>query len=419
MGVSARSTDRVQTGTMRTSELPPATAGFDETMAPSAVSNAATSLRGSTVRTTVLPRVADAPGGAVVDRLRYEEKRHLGAGGQAQVTLTHDHDIDRVVAVKRLLPDRQDAAAVLRFTEEIRTVGQLEHPNIVPIHDVGVDEQGQYFFVMKYVEGEALDTIIAKLRDGDPAHLSRYTPEHRLQICTEILRVLQHAHALGVVHRDLKPGNVMVGKLGEVSIMDWGLAKRIGEGEPARAEQMSVSTSERVRLFETQAGALLGTPAYMSPEQAAGRLHEVDERSDLYSLAVMFYEFLCLKHPRAHCESVAEMIASACEEPISAGQVFRDFTSAGAPAALAHFVRHGLDRDPARRYPSAAAMLAALEAVRDGRSAIECHITFVQHVLDKLARGTNRAPIFTLVALLATTGLLGLGVVQAVRLFMH
>ncbi len=393
---------------------------FDETLAPASAPAAplSVSMRASTARTTVLPRVADRSGAAPVDRLRYEEMRPLGAGGQAEVTLTRDHDIDRVVAIKRLLPDRRDDAAVLRFTEEIRTVGQLEHPNIVPIHDVGVDGDGQYFFVMKYVDGETLDAIIARLRAGDPAYLRRYTAEYRLQICNEVLRGVQYAHELGVLHRDLKPSNVMVGAMGEVVIMDWGLAKRIAAPEPAPVEQRaSRATSERARLFETQAGALLGTPAYMSPEQAAGRV--IDARSDLYSLAVVFYEFLCLRHPRAQCESVAEMIAAVCEEPIGKLQILGDFGRVGAPAALAHFVRHALDRDPQQRYPSAAAMRERLESVRDGVAPIECHVTFTQRVLHAIERAVDRRPIFTLGVLLAVGATVVIGVTHAASLLIH
>ncbi|HWE27958.1 MAG TPA: serine/threonine-protein kinase, partial [Polyangia bacterium] len=233
-------------------------AALDETLAaPASPTLSAGTTLVSGVRSTVLPRLerrGEAQKVVVDGRLRYEPVRALGAGGQAEVTLARDHDIDRAVALKRLLPERNDEASVLRFAEEIRAVGQLEHPNIVPIHDVGVDAEGRYFFVMKYVEGETLESIIGKLRAGDEAYQRRYTAEYRLQICNEILRGVEHAHALGIVHRDLKPANIMVGALGEVVIMDWGLAKRIGEPEP-RAVAAAAASDERARLFQTQVGA--------------------------------------------------------------------------------------------------------------------------------------------------------------------
>jgi eukaryotic-like serine/threonine-protein kinase len=404
-------------------------AALDETVA-APKGGSTLSLPGS-VRSTVLPRVERSQGiprVVVEGRPRYEALRSLGSGGQAEVTLTQDHDINRTVALKRLLPERKDDASVLRFAEEIRTVGQLEHPNIVPIHDVGVDEAGNYFFVMKHVEGETLETIIENLRAGDEAYLRRYTPEYRLQICNEILRGVEHAHALGILHRDIKPANIMVGSLGEAVIMDWGLAKRVADGGEAVAPAKSATTgeappksagSERARLFETQSGALMGTPAYMAPEQAAGRLDAVDARSDVYSLAVTFHEFLSLRHPRRHCATVAEMIASVMHEPVKKLQVIGDFTHAGAPAALAHFVRHGLDADPSKRYPSVTAMRARLDAVRDGKAPVECHVTFTQRVLSAAARGANRHPyVLGLVLAGGAAGIVGAGV-ALVRALAH
>jgi len=344
-------------------------------------------------RSTVLPRVENGGGVArlvLAGKPRYQPVRPLGAGGQAEVTLARDQDIDRPVALKRLLPELVNDDAVLRFAEEIRTVGQLEHPNIVPVHDVGVDGDGQYYFVMKYVEGETLEAVIAKLREGDAATLRKYTPEYRLQICNEILRGVEHAHGLGILHRDLKPANIMIGSLGEVVIMDWGIARRAGTVE--------------------QPGSLLGTPAYMAPEQAAGRLDAMDARSDVYSLAVTFYEFLSLRHPRGEHTTVEELLAAAVSDDISKSPVLVDFARAGAPAAYAHFVRHGLAHDPARRYPSVTAMRERLELVRDGKAPIECPITFTQRVLDGTARGANRHPL----ALIAGYVIVGLGVLGGV-----
>jgi serine/threonine-protein kinase len=343
----------------------------------------------------VLPRVENGPGVARVvlaGKPRYEPVRPLGAGGQAEVTLARDQDIDRPVAVKRLLPERVNEDAVLRFAEEIRTVGQLEHPNIVPIHDVGVDGDGQYYFVMKYVEGETLEAVIARLRGGDAAYLRKYTPEYRLQICNEILRGVEHAHRLGILHRDLKPANIMIGSLGEVVIMDWGIARRAGTVE--------------------KPGSLLGTPAYMAPEQAAGRLDALDERSDVYSLAVTFYEFLALRHPRGEHTTIPALLAAVVSVDLSKSPVLADFTRAGAPAAYGHFVRHGLAHDPARRYPSVMAMRERLELVRDGKAPIECPITFTQRVLDGAARGANRHPL-ALIAAYAIVPLAMLGGVAA------
>jgi serine/threonine protein kinase len=115
-----------------------------------------------------------------------------------------------------------------RFADEVRAVGQLEHPNIVPVHDVGIDETGQHYLVMKYVQGETLESIIEHLAAGDPSYVARFPQEHRARIFLSILQALRYAHGRGIIHRDIKPANIMVGPHGEVTVMDWGLAKTVG-----------------------------------------------------------------------------------------------------------------------------------------------------------------------------------------------
>src|SRR5262249_13795396 len=131
-------------------------------------------------------------------RSRYEPTKLLGAGGMGEVVLVTDHDIERKVALKRLLPEMTDPSILARFVDEIRTVGRLEHPNIVPIHDVGVDELGRYFFVMKYVEGETLESIIEKLQAGDPKYVEKYSIEVRIELFLGVLHALSYAHERGI-----------------------------------------------------------------------------------------------------------------------------------------------------------------------------------------------------------------------------
>ena len=378
-------------------------------------------------RSTVLPRVEHVEGTrriVTAGRPRYEDLARLGSGGQAHVVLARDHDIDRKVAVKRLRPDVADEGAMLRFAEEVRVVGQLEHPNVVPIHDVGVDHNGHYFYVMKHVEGETLEQVIARLRAGDPEYLARYTSAYRAQICYEVLRGVEHAHSLGILHRDLKPSNIMVGRLGEVVVMDWGLAKSNGslgalEPRDAPGAGPAVAAGGRDRLFETQSGALLGTPAYMSPEQAAGHFDALDARSDIYSLAVVFYELFCLRHPRRAAGSLAAVLVAVASEPIALSQLVGDFVASGAPAVLAHFVRHGIEHDPAARYPSVTAMRERLARVRDGKAPIECQISLVKRALDGVSHGVDRHPIVTtailVIVALGVLGCLGAAVWLLVR----
>ena len=192
--------------------------------------------RPTTVRSTVLPRVemvGSTPRLVSQGKLRYEHTRHLGQGGVGEVLGARDNDIDRDVAVKRLRPEVSSPATIARFVEEVRTVGRLEHPNIVPIHDVGVDERGEYYFVMKYVDGETLESIIEKLAAGDPLYHAHYTFERRVRIVRALLEALAFAHRKGIVHRDIKPANVMIGAYRRSRLDGLGIAKQLRAAEDA------------------------------------------------------------------------------------------------------------------------------------------------------------------------------------------
>jgi serine/threonine protein kinase len=201
---------------------------------------------GNTSRLAVLPRtVATDQGPQLVHRegqARYEAVKALGEGAFGEVELARDHDIDRMVALKRLKPDWLDADSLARFAGEVQIVGQLEHPGIVPVHDVGLDERG-YFFVMKFVEGETLERLIERLRSGDPSALAIYSHEARAQLFLQLCQALQYAHNKGLIHRDIKPANVMIGPYGEVMLMDWGLAKRIGTHDARLAPGQSATSA--------------------------------------------------------------------------------------------------------------------------------------------------------------------------------
>jgi serine/threonine-protein kinase len=399
---------------------------FDATQAaPSSVSGAGFAPPTSAARTTVLPHYGGE--GAEVQlslqsRSRYEPTKLLGAGGMGEVVLVDDHDIERKVALKRLLPDMTDAATLARFVDEIRTVGRLEHPNIVPIHDVGVDELGRYFFVMKYVEGETLESIIEKLAAGDPGYLAKYSVEVRIEIFIGILRALEYAHARGVVHRDIKPANVMVGRFGEVVLMDWGIARPLATARDAAAGAEAAiggaPEGERARMYATRVGSLIGTPAYMSPEQARGDNLAVDARSDLYSAMVLFHELIGLKHYLSDKQSLDALLAAVVSEEWTFFKLLGlDYPSGQQPRGeLVHLFAKGFAKDPARRFQSAEELIAALHAMAEGRVQVQCHITFTKRSFQELGRLTDRAPwigFATLLGLTAAVVFAGVEVVLA------
>jgi eukaryotic-like serine/threonine-protein kinase len=340
---------------------------------------------------TVLPRVEGGPAPGAPPALtspegaRFAPLRPLGEGGMGEVHLVEDRDIRRHVAVKRIKPGQDGPDVVVRFIDEIRTIGQLDHPGVAPIHDVGIDEAGRYYFIMKYVEGEALDKVIERLRAGDPAYQRRFSIEVRTQIFLQVLRVVEFAHSKGILHRDLKPANIMVGPYGEVMVIDWGLARRMAArgtdptpvaGMPLVSGPPDVSEGDGGRASQTRHGALIGTPAYMSPEQIQGDGDSLDERSDIYSLCALLYELLTLQHYLTPKESVQALLGAIMfEEAPGAITIHHRY---GVPPELAHYVRKGLHKDRAARYQSVREMIDALQAINEGEMPVQCPCTGIK-----------------------------------------
>ncbi|UJR82516.1 serine/threonine-protein kinase [Sandaracinus amylolyticus] len=386
-----------------------ATVALGETLAAPLpqVAEGASEPRVTSTSTSVLPRIeAEGKGVRLVptNGPRYRTVRALGEGGMGEVALVQDRDIGRTVAMKRLRATfGQGPAVVARFVDEVRTIGNLEHPNIVPIHDVGVDEHGRYFFVMKYVDGETLESIVSRLQAGDPRAIAEHGITRRVEIFVGLLRALQYAHARGIVHRDVKPANVMIGRYGEVVLMDWGVARPIAKsGAHDDAQRMSPDEMRAApsRASETHAGALIGTPLYMSPEQAAGKNDELDARSDLYSACLVFHELLGLRHYRSSASgSLGELLeAIRGQDPAGVHSMFpaHPANAQGVPAELAHFCRRGLLRDPAARWQSADEMIAELEAILEGRCRVQCPVTFMKRSTREMGLFVDRRPRFAM-----------------------
>jgi serine/threonine protein kinase len=399
------SLDITRDGTLMADSLPPS-GGAKSTLSPSS-----TLPPGS--RVTVLPDVRSEGDRLVLvprDQTRYEGDKLLGRGGMGEVKLARDHDIGRKVAVKRLLDD-DNPHAVARFIDEVRTVGSLEHPNIVPIHDVGVDEDGALFFVMKYVEGETLESIIEKLDAGDPAYHKRYGFEARLDLFVGLLRALQYAHSQGLVHRDVKPANIMVGGYGEVVLMDWGIAHRVRD--EARQGYLGVDPlaglGDRAST-ETVDGSVVGTPQYMSPEQASGDVANLDGRSDLYSAAAVLYELLSLR-PLVKAGQTAMQTVVAVQDrqpPSVTDSSYEHPHQTAVPIELRHFLVDALARNKDDRFLTAEEMLVTFEGVRSGDFAVSCPITFMKVGNTKMERFMDRHPMASMgMMTLSVIGFLG------------
>ncbi|MDA1140306.1 MAG: serine/threonine-protein kinase [Planctomycetota bacterium] len=230
----------------------------------------------------------------------YERESEIARGGMGAVILCNHHTLNRPVAMKVM---RDEKAATrdsrTRFLEEARVTGQLEHPNIVPIHELGKDQDGNPYFTMKLVKGKSLAEIIDDISNGHKHKLSEL-----LAIFLKVCDGIAFAHSKAVIHRDLKPANIMVGDFGEVLVMDWGLAKVVGKDSDESATESGIRKAETVKSLRansdvalTLEGDVSGTPAFMSPEQAEGKIHLLDHRSDIYSLGAILYELLTLEPP--------------------------------------------------------------------------------------------------------------------------
>ncbi len=213
---------------------------------------------------------------------RYEPGRVLGVGGMGEVALVHDRRVGRDVALKTVRTDMASPAARRAFVAEARMQAQLEHPSIIPVYEMGIDDAGREFFTMRAIVGTTLAKVIAKLRARDPEAVREFTTLRLLDMFRRLCLVVEYAHQKGVIHRDLKPANVMLGEYGEIYVLDWGLAQK--QGDPAEAADTT--------------SPVLGTPGYIAPEQTflGG---QIDERADIYALGAILFEILSLQrlHP--------------------------------------------------------------------------------------------------------------------------
>ncbi len=322
------------------------------------------------------PEPPRAPGST-----RFVEQRLVGRGGLGEVVQAFDLDLLRRVALKRTRPDRAGGDAVARLIEEAQVTAQLDHPNIPSVHALGIDREGRPFFAMDYIEGHSVADLIAA-RARDPELARAFGTSRLLRVFLQIGYAVAFAHARGVVHRDLKPANVLLGRFGEVRVLDWGLAKVLGQPErpPPAASQPApealgaedetvldprvdgdrppVQTS--AAREETTAGAVLGTPGYMSPEQADGAA-DLDVRTDVYALGALLYAMLVGRAPvtgSTRLERIQRTVLGKLD-PIP--------PEVDLPPALAAVIAKALATEREGRYPDVLALLHDVEAVLEDR----------------------------------------------------
>jgi tetratricopeptide (TPR) repeat protein/predicted Ser/Thr protein kinase len=248
----------------------------------------------------------DAPLPPMMGGGRFLLKRFHAKGGMGEVWLAEDCDIGRQVALKKVRTGRESHRDM--FLQEARITGQLEHPGVIPVHELGLDDNSQPFYVMKFVHGRTLKEAIEEYHGPRAAGREAREVERLrlLNIFVDLCHTIAYAHSRGVIHRDVKPENVMVGAYGETLVLDWGLAKVLGAPENADpSQQIGLSFSGSMA---TAAGAIKGTPSYMAPEATTGQTEDVDRQSDIFLLGGTLYHILTGHPPRHTKKNITELL---------------------------------------------------------------------------------------------------------------
>ena len=346
-----------------------------------------------------------APNAQSTQTERYERVRQLAKGGMGEVHLAFDHQLQRHVALKVMTPEvaaSQELTA--RFTQEAIVLGRLDHPHIVPIHDLGIDARGHKYYAMKFVRGTTLKEVLIGLRKGQSKVVGRYPLARLLEIFQKICDAVGNAHSKGIIHRDLKPANIMIGEFGEVMVMDWGIAKILSHPDTTPTTSMICTSSG------TQYGTVMGTPSFMAPEQAEGRLDAINERTDIYSLGAILYNILTLRPPITGEGTNADLTERVKAGKITPPTVFNTHTGNAAvllhcpdrqiPEAVSAVAMQALALEPSRRYHNVTELQHDIAAYAAGYAPVAEHAGAFRQFRLTLRRNATLAAATSSIALL-------------------
>lgn len=305
---------------------------------------------------------ADRGIGAGLRGARYEIGPVLGKGANGVVHVAGDLRLGRKVAVKlHPLGAELVGAELQRFTHEAQVTGQLAHPSIVPVHDLGLLPDGRPFYAMKRIEGRTLADVFTAIREGVATTTDTWSIPHFVSVMLRVAQALAFAHDRGVVHRDVKPANIMVGDYGEVLLLDWGVARVLGKARTGH-ERVATWRSEGEE-DPTLDGTVAGTPAYMPPEQARGDIFEIGPSADVYAMGVVIYEYLAGHRP-IRGKDVREILKRVIEDTIVPPSSKR--AEGHIPPELEAICMRCLEKDQRERYPDGAHLASALEGYLEG-----------------------------------------------------
>lgn len=320
----------------------------------------ATKVSGQSSAVSPPAAVADKPC-SILETDRYTEREVIGRGGSSTVIRAFDNEILRYVAVKILDPEvAADGSQVDRFAEEARITGQLEHPSIVPVYELGHDRRGRRFLAMKLIQGATLGKTIDELGAArlEPAHLAEL-----LQVFLKVCDAVSFAHSRGVIHRDLKPTNIMISDFGQVYVLDWGIARLRPRNVGQEGPRVRVSPLHNEQSEFDPPGSLVGTACYMAPEQLHGKHDALDEQTDVFALGATLYHMLSGQPPltpqivRAVWGRKSPPAITPPERADPAGRV---------PPELSRIAMRAVAYDPANRYRSVADLKRDIEAFQRG-----------------------------------------------------
>jgi serine/threonine protein kinase/Flp pilus assembly protein TadD len=309
------------------------------------------------------PDLGLAPVRTMLEGKKYKVLGTIGRGGMGVVHQARDLRILRNVAMKVIKTSSQFSKEnVLRFVDEAQLTGQLQHPNIIPVYELALDEYGEVFYTMKYVKGTTLDQVLRRIREGEELAIRKFPLATLLTVFQKICDGVAYAHSMGVVHRDLKPDNVMIGEYGEVLVMDWGLAKKMASGmhEEHLGDTKPQMPPADLRGFETLNGLIVGTPPYISPEAARGELDRIDPRSDIYVLGAILYAMLTLRPPypgKEFGELIEQIVTGQFAHPTTFSQPVSPLRPSDPPPPGPDGATCVLSHLPGRRVPEGLAAI--------------------------------------------------------------